>query len=190
MKKELGMSYTKITKVAIHANSVKNLFLRQRWAVKFLALTQKKTVFLNIDETWIDMSDFRRMKWKPKNSTNSNPIFMVWPRISMILGMDTLGNVYVTLTQSNSNQQVMELFFKDLVQKLDKERSNWRKNTIVVLDNASYHKSNIALKMYEALRIPVMFTGPHSYDAVPAELFFAQFKSVNLNPDHLPMGKK
>ena len=45
------MSFRKITKVAIHANSAKNLFLRQRFAIKFLALTQKKTIFLNIDET-------------------------------------------------------------------------------------------------------------------------------------------
>ena len=103
MHKELDMSYQKIVKTAIHANSVKNLFLRQRFAVKFIALTQKKTVFLNIDETWLDMSDFRKMKWRPKYSTNSNPVFTVWPRISMIVAIDTLGNVYFTLTQSNSN---------------------------------------------------------------------------------------
>ena len=103
MQNEMDMSFRKIVKIGIHSNSVKNLFLRQRFAVKWLSLTQKKTIFLNIDETWLDMSDFRRMKWRPKYSTNSNPIVMVWPRISMIVGVDTLGNVYVSLTQSNSN---------------------------------------------------------------------------------------
>ena len=39
MHNDLDMSYTKITKVAIHANSTKNMFLRQRFAIKFLALS-------------------------------------------------------------------------------------------------------------------------------------------------------
>ena len=78
--------------------SKNNLFLRQRFAIKWISVTQKKTIFLNIDETWLDMSDFRRMKWRPKHSTNSNPIVQIWPRISMIIGIDTLGNVYFSLT--------------------------------------------------------------------------------------------
>jgi len=108
----------------------------------------------------------------------------------MILGMDTLGNVYLCLTQSNSNSQIMECFFRQLVLKLNKDRIDWRDNTIVLLDNASYHRSSNALKLYESLRIPIMFSGPHSYDAAPCELYFAQFKSVDLNPDRLPMGKQ
>ena len=135
------------------------------------------------------MSDFRRMKWRPKHSTNSNPVVMIQPRISMILGMDTFGNVYFSLAQSNSNSSIMECFFRQLVLKLSKERPDWREVTIILLDNASYHKSSHALKLYEHLRMPVMFSGPHSYDIAPCELFFAQFKSVDLNPDRLPLGK-
>ena len=58
---------------------------------------------MNVDETWLDMSDFRRMKWRPKDQTNSNGVVMIQPRISMIVALDTLGNVYLSLTQSNSN---------------------------------------------------------------------------------------
>ena len=63
MKDELGMRFRKIKTVSLHSNSEKNIVLRQRWAIEFLALTRKKKIFLNIDETWIGMSDFRRMKW-------------------------------------------------------------------------------------------------------------------------------
>ena len=58
LKEQLNMSYRKIKKISLHSNSETNLILRQRFAIKFLALTQKKTVFLNIDETWLDMSDY------------------------------------------------------------------------------------------------------------------------------------
>ena len=37
--------------------------------------------------------------------------------------------------------------------------------------------------------MPIMFTGPHSYDASPIELFFAALKSKDINPLNLPTGK-
>ena len=43
------------------------------------------------------MSDFRRMKWQVPGTTNSVPKLEIALRITMILGIDTLGNVYVTL---------------------------------------------------------------------------------------------
>ena len=63
MKEELGMRFRKIKTVSLHSNSEKNLVLRQRWALEFLTQARKKRVFLNVDETWLGMSDFRRMKW-------------------------------------------------------------------------------------------------------------------------------
>ena len=59
----------------------------------------------------------------------------------MILGLDTLGNVYVTLAQANSNSQMMELFFKALATRLDHQRPQWRKDTIIIVDGAKYHQS-------------------------------------------------
>ena len=69
----------------------------------------------------------------------------------------------------------MRIFFQALVRKLDKERPNWRRDTIVLLDNASYHSCAATLKVFEGQQIPILFTGPHSYDAAPCELFFAAF---------------
>ena len=54
------------------------------------------------------------------------------PRISMLIGIDTIGNVYVSLYQSNSNNKLMELVLINLVRKLDQQRKNWRKDTVVL----------------------------------------------------------
>ena len=112
MSKDLDMSYARIKNISLRGNSVNNLIMRQRFAIKMLSLTQKKTIFINMDETWLDQSDYRRMKWRPKHSTNSMPIVQLAPRISMLVALDTLGNVYLSLTQSNSNNQIMEIFFR------------------------------------------------------------------------------
>jgi len=42
----------------------------------------------------------------------------------------------------------------------------------------------------EGLKIPMLFSAPHSFDAVPIELLFASFKSDDVNPNHLPQGKR
>ena len=83
----------------------------------------------------------------------------------------------------------MEIYFQDLVRKLDKERNNWRLDTIILLDNAPYHTSPSTINVLKELQIPVMFTGPHSFDAVPCELMFARFKSGDINPNKIPLNK-
>jgi transposase len=145
---------------------------------------------LNIDETWLGMSDFRRRKWQVKGTTNSVPKLQLAPRISMIAGVDTRGQVYLCLVQANNNSKVMEIYFRYLVKKLDKERPRWRHDTILLMDNAPYHKSSATMKVLEGLDIPICFTGPHSYDAAPCELLFAAFKANDINPRHIKTGKK
>ena len=56
-------------------------------------------------------------------------------------------------------------------------------------DNASYATCESTLELMEGLRIPMLFTGPHSYSAAPIELLFAAFKSKDINPSRLPLGK-
>ena len=84
----------------------------------------------------------------------------------------------------------MEIFFLELVKRLDETRKNWRKNHVILMDNAPYHKSNDSLRLFEELRIPLIFTGPHGYTGSPIELFFASFKAADINPSHFPTSKK
>ena len=84
----------------------------------------------------------------------------------------------------------MALFFRRLTLKLDKERPQWRKDTVILLDNAAYHKAPAIQKVFEAQKIPIVFSGAHSYDAAPCELYFAAFKKADINPRRVPTGKR
>ena len=105
------------------------------------------------------------------------------PQITMFIGLDTAGEVYLSLLQSNSNNRTMEIFLRQLVLKLDKEDQNWRANTVILHDNAPYATSESTLEIMEGLRIPMLFSGPYSYDASPIELLYAAFKSDDANLD-------
>ena len=82
---------------------------------------------LNIDESWLSQTDLRSMKWGFKGQNNNLAKKSINPRISLIVAIDTLGNIYYSLSQSNSNSKVMDIFFKELSIKLDNDRPNWRK---------------------------------------------------------------
>jgi hypothetical protein len=183
------MSFRKIKPISVHANSQKNLVLRQQFALKLINAMQAGKTILNIDQSWLGMSDFRRMKWRTKASTNSVPKLQLAPRITIIAGIDSKGNIYLSLLQANTNNQTLAIFLRQLCSKLDKETRDWRDHYLCVLDNASYHTSSATIRLFEQLRVPVCFTGPHSYDACPAELLFAAFKSRDINPRHVPAGK-
>ena len=122
MRDDLQMRYKKMHAVAIHSNSARTLVLRQQFALEFLSQWQKDKIFINVDETWLGMTDFRRRKWRPQDNPNSVVKAQVIPRISMILGVDTAGQVYLSLLQTNSNASTMKIFFHALVKKLEAER--------------------------------------------------------------------
>ena len=83
----------------------------------------------------------------------------------------------------------MSIFWKSLCLKLDKERPQWRTNTIWTLDGAAYHSSEASLELLRELRVNVAMQGPHSYDVAPCELYFARFKADDINPRHVATGK-
>ncbi len=72
---------------------------------------------------------------------------------------------------------------------LDEERKDWKRDTIIMLDNAPYHKSAATLKVFKEHNVSVLFSGPYSYDASPCELWFAAFKRADINPRHLKTSK-
>ena len=120
------MRYKIVKPISWTENSPKCKILRQQFALAFLEIDLDKKVVLNIDETWLGMSDFRRRKWRPHRHTNSVAKLAVALRISMITGIDTKGEVFLSLLQANTNSQNMMMFFKHLIIILDQERPDWK----------------------------------------------------------------
>ena len=51
LKQDMNMSFKKITHAAVMGNSVRNLVLRQQFALIFLRLAGEGKEFINVDET-------------------------------------------------------------------------------------------------------------------------------------------
>ena len=107
----------------------------------------------------------------------------------MIVALDNFGEVYACLTQVNTDSKIMGLYIADLVNLLDKEDKNWRRDTIIMHDGAKYAQSNSTINTLKDLRVPYMLLAPHSYNVAPIELLFGAIKTKDLNPLEHPTGK-
>ena len=96
--REMNMKYKRVQAITWLGNTPKNLILRQQFGMAFLKLDLSQKTVINVDETWLGMSDFRKMSWSAAGKSNSVPKKQIQPRVSMITGLDSHGEVYLALT--------------------------------------------------------------------------------------------
>ena len=160
------------------------------FAQRLLALLKKGTRFLNVDETWINAGDMRHRKWRLRGQTNSVNDKQITPRISVIAAIDTEGEVYLSLSIVNTDEDSFRLFVSKLAAKLNVARPGWKKDTVILIDNAPYHSGQLTRAYFAALGIRTMYSAPYSYSGAPVERYFAALKSTNLNPTMQATGKR
>ena len=82
------------------------------------------------------------------------------------------------------------LFLTELALVLDRERPLWRKDTLILMDNARYNLKDDIKAQIQRLKMPVIHSGPYSYDAAPVERYFGYYKQGKVMPEADPSGKK
>ena len=75
------------------------------------------------------------------------------------------------------------VFMKYLIKELEKEDSDWRSQSIFLLDGARYHTSEDMRDYLKKMQVDVIYSGPYSYSAAPIEMLFSALKNGNLNPN-------
>ena len=63
-----------------------------------LEAAMTKTRIINIDESWLGMEDFRKMKWQAPDTTNSVGKKLWQPRISLLVALDNFGESYISVS--------------------------------------------------------------------------------------------
>ena len=155
-----------------------------------MELLQIGTRIINIDETWVNETSFIRKTWAPRQGQGNVILNSVTPRLSMIAAIDTDGQIWFTLSQANTDSNMMTLFIKSLVDILSEQDQGFKENTVFMFDNASYHTSQETRSAFSVMGLRVIYSGPYSYQAAPIELLFGGLKNKELNPSREPTGKK
>ena len=129
------------------------------------------------------------MHWQSSHVFTSIVNHLVRPRITLILAIDTQGNIFTSLMHMNSNTASFGVFLIHLVEKLDLQDFHWRKITVIQLDGASYHKTTKIQKLLKIMKVPYIISSPYSYHSAAAEFYFSLLKRGPLNSQGLKIGK-
>ena len=159
------------------------------YAKKMFELLEQGKRIINIDETWLPHLDFRNKKWRRRGELNTLSTKPLSPKVNMIAAVDTDGNLYLSLTQQNTDTDVMLMFFSRLANVLSQENMEWRDETYWLLDNAAYHRSKEVRECLLKLGVKVILSGQYAYSAAPCELFFSYYKREDQNPNRVKTSK-
>ena len=98
LKNNFDLTYRKLSRIEIYANSAKHIILRQQFGKLMIDLMSQGKRIINIDETWINEKDFRRKCWRQRYVSNTIGTTAVNPRITFMVAIDTDGSVFYTLS--------------------------------------------------------------------------------------------
>jgi transposase len=96
--------------------------------------------------------------------------------VNMIFGVSSRGEFYYTVNYGTTNSDTYFLYIMKLAQRLYLHDRHWRDNTILMMDNAPYHRSAVNMQRYSKHRIPIMFLGPYHFKLAPVEMMFSYIK--------------
>ena len=66
-----------------------------------------------------------------------NPI--IYPQITLIVALSNRGLLLYSVSQSNTIKETFKIFIIYLMKQLNTIKPNWRANTIIQIDGASYN---------------------------------------------------
>ena len=142
----------------------------------FELLSQGKRI-INVDESWIAETQYAQRMWCPTDAPCTVTDRAISPRLALIAALDTDGRVYFSLNHSNTDSDVILLFLRLLVSRLNDDIPSWMQDSIILLDNAKYHTSKETREAMLKLQLPIVFSGPYSYSSAPIELMFSGLKN-------------
>ena len=184
MRLRFGMRFNRIKKVAYLANSQRSLVVRQQFAKKMIELMDEGFIIINIDETFLNEGDLRHQKWKVHGESNSIRERSINPLLKVFSAISSDGDVYMAVSQRNTDADAFCLFMQKLLAKLKKERPDYKDNTVIQHDSADYFRAATTRNFMANNGVRTVTGGVYGYKLAPCELFFSGIKSVNLNPNY------
>ena len=137
---------------------------------------------INFDESVVNTTDKRSRGWFIKSKRNIVTHTQRLASMNIIAAVSNKGRFIYTVNKGKNNGDTMIHFLLKLCELLNKESPDWRAKTVLLTDNAPYHRSKAMMDKYRQLKLPMMFFGPYQFKLAPIELMYSYIKNRDLNP--------
>ena len=141
-------------------------------------LSSKQTITYLSMKVYFQIIHFKQYSWFIKGETNECQVEKFKNSIKMIAAIISNGTFFVRLSSQNSNSEVFSEFLSDLAKYLKSKTYFKNKRLTIMLDNASYHKTNEVRDKLKTIATNVCFIPPYTPQFQPIELFFGAIKCM------------
>ena len=102
------------------------------------------------------------------------------PNISLTASISSEDKLLYAIHSMTNNTDTKVCFLHWLNDSMKITDSRLQANYVLLLDNASYHKTRKVRLCFKHIGIRVIYTAPHSFDYAPVERLFMYLKRVDL----------
>lgn len=181
LKERLGLRYKILRPISSNYNKEASKLQRQYAASKFIELLHSGKTIINIDETVVNSTDNRKRGWTSTTRENMVTPTRRIPSVNLFAAASSRGEVFFTINKGKTNSITFLHFLSKLVAFLSARDFDWRATTVLLIDNAPYHRSQKLRTWLEQAKLPMMFLGPYQFRMAPAEHLFSFMKNRSLN---------
>ena len=141
MREVLGASY-RLIKAIMPIHNEFRCKLQRQFAARFFieALHSGKTI-INIDEAVIQHTEHRKRGWLMRGRLNQVIHTKRMTGVNLIAAFTNTGEFLCTVNCGNTNNNTFGYFLIRLSEHLDKRTVDWRRNSVLMMDNAVFHRA-------------------------------------------------
>lgn len=178
--KSMGYSRKRLTRVPEDRNSDRVLEMRRQYAISLMPIQDESMVFL--DETGFNLHTSRNYGYSPLNQKAYRIVPSNRGRNTSVLAAISIRGLisYKIISGAFNGEKFAEFIENDLKPCLHANE------TILIMDNAKFHRSNVVLNMIRQLGLTYKFLPPYSPQINPIEEFFSKFKAIYNNDLSIP----
>ena len=136
----MNVSYRLVRPITSQHNNPSAKLQRQLAASYFIRNMIRGKRIINVDESVIRQTDHRKRGWIAREKHNMVVQSSRLNCVNIIAGISSYGEFFFTVNQGKTNGITFLYFLTKLISELDSIDSEWRRNTVIMVDNAPYHR--------------------------------------------------
>jgi DDE superfamily endonuclease len=182
LREKLDVSYRQVRSITTLHNSPSSKLERQVAASHYIQYMISGKRIMNLDESVVRCTEHRKKGWRPNGCQHMETQNYRLSNINLIAVVSNRGEFFYTVNQGVTNSYTLGHFLIKLVEHMNSVDKDWRKESIVMLDNAQYHRGAVTTEIFKNLDLPVLYLGPYHFKMAPVEMMFSHIKRYSLNP--------
>ena len=178
MKEELKLSY-KIGKSRPALYDLdRNILLKSYFTIKVIKLLPFIDVIVNIDEAWFSRTTAAKRSWLRRGMDETITNIKHSGSLSLISAITSSGWSFNATVAGSINSRLFIDYLKEILSFLTEQQGVMKEKTLILMDNASFHRAKIVMEFLDSCGVCVAFIPPYSPELAPVEKYFGILKDL------------